>query len=521
MADTTLSTTGAPRSVGKYRIEKLIGSGGMGTVYLATDIFLRRSVALKVLSPLSESFQDALERFFREARAVARLEHPNIVRIYDADDNPASPFIAMELVKGIDADELIRRHPPLSTALSVAAQVFEGLGHAHDLGVVHRDVKPTNVLIAEDGTVKLIDFGLARLHDDERDLTRGKVFGSAAYMAPEQITDPRGIDFRADIYAAGALLCQLVTGQVPYQGATLAETLVQVVHGPLPPLRERAPGCPEEVMDVILACLAKARDDRPASAREVALRLRAVAARISEPHRFGGTWGAPAGPPPLPVARTSVPQPAPAADLPAPVNRSAPPAQDSAPDDELSAYDIGEEPDEGPLEAPVPPPERPLATRRSRLPIAAIAAAGAAAAILLAVLVFRSRAGEDAPSAAEPATIPPLVLGGASIPPAAPGGVSGQRTSDVSPRLVPVAPAPGTMRLSLGRGQTYEFRVTLDGAGAGAAAPGWRLDDEPVGTGDRYLYRAPLARGRQLVTVSWGDGSDRAPVTLLWYVDVE
>ncbi|KAA0254887.1 serine/threonine protein kinase [Acidobacteria bacterium ACD] len=536
MPDTRTEAAALPRTVGKYRILRLIGSGGMGTVYEATDVFLRRSVALKVLSPISESFQDALERFFREARAVARLQHPNIVRIYDADDDPAAPFIAMELVKGIDAGELIRRRPDLPTALSVAAQVFEGLAHAHDLGVVHRDVKPANVLIAEDGTAKLIDFGLARLHDDERDLTRGKVFGSACYMSPEQITDPRGVDHRTDVYAAGALLCQLVTGQAPYQGTTLAETLVQVVHGPLPDLRKRAPGCPGEVIDLILACLAKSRDDRPSSAREVAAALRSLASRLSGPLQPGEELGVPAGPPPGATSgvHAAPPPPVPAAAL---VSEPGPPRAGAHPEDavpyvppsvsrpfdlpeldrDLSSYEIGEEVYAEALPAPRPAPRR----RPRRAVVGALAAAVVVASVLLGALVLLHPGEGPRPSPAAGGELPPLALGGAAAPGSTSGPAGTGPAGEPGPRLVAVEPAPGTMRVRVGRGEAYEFRVALSSPPAGAPLPVWRLDDAPVAEGDRFVYRAPVTRGRQLVTVSWGDGSDRPPLTLLWYVDVD
>lgn len=536
-APPTASLEGA--RVGKYRVDRLIGSGGMGTVYLATDVFLRRAVALKVLSPLSESYQDALERFFREARAVARLEHPNIVRIYDADDDPDMPFIAMEYVKGIDARQLLQRAPGLATTLNVLAQVFEGLGHAHDLGVVHRDVKPANVLVGDDGVVKLIDFGLARLHDDDRDLTRGQVFGSACYMAPEQITDPRGIDYRTDIYAAGVLLYQLVTGRVPFQGATLAETLVQVVHGERPDLTHLVSGCPQEVSDVLRACLARDREGRPQSAKGVAERLRIAAFHLTEGRRAAPREAVPAVRAPEPpaldaapdvredVAPAVVPAPTPARPArwspPVHVAPTAPPPPPpvrepapllSEPPDDLSSYDFSEEIPEVVL--PAGRPARPAGgvDRKAAIVVAAVAVL---AVVAISGAVLLRGPGKPSGASAGPTGLAPLDLEAPSGTTAPPGGPAAAAPS--GPVLSAVRPAPGVRGVRVQAGEAFEFRVATSG-GAALSPPRWRLNDELVAEGTAYFFRAPAGAARHLVTVTYDEEKGAEPQVLVWYVDV-
>ncbi len=523
----------AGQRVGRFRIERLIGSGGMGTVYEATDVFLGRPVALKVLTPLTEAFDEARERFFREARAVARLEHPNIVRIYEAESSPESPYIAMELIRGGDLKQMLSGAPPPARdrLLEVAAQVFEGLGHAHAHGVIHRDVKPANVLLTPEGTVKLIDFGLARLHDDERDLTRGQVFGSASFMAPEQIMDPRTIDYRADIYSAGVLLHQLVTGRVPHQAATVAETLVKVVHSDIPDPRLIVPDLEPPLAELILRCLARDRDDRPTSAADVARELREIAR--GGPVTASATVSSLRLPAPttiLPVDRTSG-----TTGSPASADRDEPPEPRWRPDDEPwsgrpggTARDVteGDRTDSPPgldtfdftttaAETPDPPTFLPPpVSARSRRAVAAAAGVALGLIVASATAFFILRRPRPPASSFQ---LPPLPSpASVEAPDERPVAPPVRPDSSSSVRLVALSPDPSRgLRLDARLGQTVDFRVRVEGT---SRSPRWLLNDDPVAEGTSYAYR-PLRATRDLVSVIVTEGNSTA--TLSWYVTVK
>lgn len=513
----------AGQRVGRFRIERLIGSGGMGTVYEATDVFLGRPVALKVLTPLTEALDEARERFFREARAVARLEHPNIVRIYEAESSPESPYIAMELIRGGDLKQMLSgaAPPARDRLLEVAAQVFEGLGHAHSHGVIHRDVKPANVLLTPEGTVKLIDFGLARLHDDERDLTRGQVFGSASFMAPEQIMDPRTIDYRADIYSAGVLLHQLVTGRVPHQAATVAETLVKVVHSDIPDPRLIVPDLEPSLADLILRCLARNRDDRPTSAADVARELREIAR--GGPVTASATVSSLRLPAPttiLPVTRTSSP------------DRDEQPEPRWGPDEEPGSEGTARATAEGDRTDPPPgldtfdftttaaetldPPTflPPPVSARSRRAVAAAAGVALGLIVASATAFFLLRRPRPPASSFQLPPLPPPASvdepdGRPTAPPIRPDSGS-------TVRLVALSPDPSRgLRLDARLGQTVDFRVRPEGT---SRSPRWLLNDDPVAEGTSYAYR-PLRATRDLVSVSVTEGNSTA--TLSWYVTVK
>src|SRR5262245_24662469 len=201
----------------RYRIDTLLGRGGMGTVYRAHDLRLRRDVAIKVVEGQGLD-SDARRRLLHEARTAATLNHPHIVAVHDAGEAGEQPFVVMELVGGGS----LRGHPPLrfSQVLSIGRQLCEALEHAHEKGIVHRDLKPENVLLSEDGDapeVKLADLGLAFIRRDTRMTQSGMLLGTAAYMAPEQAMGTP-LDGRADLYALGALLYELVTGRPPFPG---------------------------------------------------------------------------------------------------------------------------------------------------------------------------------------------------------------------------------------------------------------------------------------------------------------
>ncbi len=257
----------------RYRLDAELGHGGMGVVYRAHDTLLNRTVAVKVLSDASiESGNHA--RLLREARAAAQLNHPNIVTVYDAGETDRAPFIIMELVEGRSLYE----QPPrtLPETLAIARQMCAALDHAHTHGIIHRDLKPENVVITSDGSVKLMDFGLARSATASRLTVEGAIIGSVFYLAPEQ-AQGQEVDSRADLYALGVMLYEMTTGALPFDGDPLTVLAGHIQSPPTPP-RTLRPDLPSALDGLILKLLAKHPADRFASAREVAAALEEAAA---------------------------------------------------------------------------------------------------------------------------------------------------------------------------------------------------------------------------------------------------
>ena len=259
------------KKIGSYEILGELGRGAMGVVYKAYQVSLNRIVALKVLS--EHLAQDAvfIQRFQREAKSAAQLNHPNVVTIHDIDCDGDTHFIAMEYVKGKTLSELVQEQGQLDVphALRIVQQVLKALGAAHELGIIHRDVKAQNVMIDNADCVKVADFGLAKTAEDIVDLTlTGAVLGTPAYMAPEQCKgDP--IDHRVDVYAVGVLLYQMLAGRVPFPGKTLAEVIQKTLNEPVPPIDQFNSEVPDAVFRIITRALAKHPADRYASAEEM------------------------------------------------------------------------------------------------------------------------------------------------------------------------------------------------------------------------------------------------------------
>ncbi len=255
------------RQVGPYRLLREIGGGGMGTVYEAEDTRLGRRVAVKVLPPEFSRDRKAKERFLREARAAAAVDHPNLCTIHDVGESDSRLYIVLSYYEGETLRERIRRGPlPLAEAREVAIQIARGLARAHEAGIVHRDIKPANVMLTRRGEAKILDFGIARLKGDEVSLTRtGASWGTPAYMSPEQI---RGepVDSRTDVWSLGVLLYEMVAGQRPFNGESMEAVVSAILtHEPEPLKRGRPP----DLARVVDRALAKDRAERYANAAEL------------------------------------------------------------------------------------------------------------------------------------------------------------------------------------------------------------------------------------------------------------
>ena len=274
-----------------YRIESLIARGGMGEVYLATQSFPERKVALKVLPPDLASDPAFRERFIRESNAAASLEHPNIVPVYAAGESDGELYIAMRYVDGEDLRTLIEREGALSPerAVSICAQIADALDDAHEHGLVHRDVKPGNILVSRGDRAYLTDFGLIRRSELETDLTKtGQFMGTVNYVAPEQIRGEQ-VDGRADVYSLACVLYECLTGEQPFRREFDVATLYAHLQDPVPRPSEQAAAVPAGVDEVISKGMAKRRDERYATAAEFArasqtkVNTRSPEVRPSEP----------------------------------------------------------------------------------------------------------------------------------------------------------------------------------------------------------------------------------------------
>ena len=268
--------------LGNYRIIDRLGTGGAGLVYLAKHEVLKKRFAIKVLPPVCAADPGVLERFRREARAAAALDHPNVVQVYDFREEDGMSYLVMEYIEGPSLQQLLHRRGRLdiATACEYARQAALGLQHAHEIGLVHRDVKPGNLVVDPTGTVKVLDLGLAR-YEDEQDkgdsLTQmynsNQVLGTSDYLSPEQALSLHDVDGRADIYSLGATLYALLTGKPPFPDGSIAKKLMLHQTATPTPVHELRPEVPSDLSDLIAKMLAKKPDDRFATAGVVALAL--------------------------------------------------------------------------------------------------------------------------------------------------------------------------------------------------------------------------------------------------------
>jgi serine/threonine-protein kinase len=274
--------------LGRYQVEKELGKGAMGVVYLGKDPKIGRVVAIKTMA-LSQEFdadelQDVKDRFFREAETAGRLNHPNIVTIFDAGEEHDLAYIAMEFLKGKDLAPYIKPENllPLPKVMSIIARVAEALSYAHTNSVVHRDIKPANIMYdLESDTVKVTDFGIARITDSSKTKT-GMVLGTPSYMSPEQLAGKK-IEGRSDLFSLGVTLYQLASGHLPFQGDSMAQLMFKIANEPHADILTFNPALPACLVDIVNRSLEKDPEKRFQTGEEMANAIKACAASGGEP----------------------------------------------------------------------------------------------------------------------------------------------------------------------------------------------------------------------------------------------
>jgi serine/threonine-protein kinase len=419
-----------PGKFGRYEILERVGRGGMGVLYRGKDPVLDREVAIKVMSGDFTADEAARSRFFREARAAARLQHRNIVTIYEfAEDEHGTPYIAMEFLRGQSLAARLPAEPPLTLVqkLDILVQLCTGLHYAHEQGIVHRDVKPANIWLMDDGTVKLLDFGIAKIAAST--MTGGaSVLGSAAYMAPEQVSG-REIDGRADVFAAGVVLYEMLARRKPFEADGPTAVMMKIVKEDPPPIRQLAPDLPAALVNAVTKALQKDPDKRFLNAGELGAELRLI--RLS-------------------LERTSETMSA-EADAQQTQFMASPPVGGAAesvhgPLDALGGAPLG-------AHAPVSRPHAGSGSFATWVAIAAIAVA----AVLAGVVLLQRRSGPEAASASE--TAGPGAGGTAEPAKSEPGAGGGTGSNTAPAAMVKLVTDP------LGAS------VTIDGQDTGIVTP--------------------------------------------------
>ena len=279
----SLEEVGPGQTFGSYEVLEELGRGGMGRVFRARHVTLEREVALKLLAGQFSEDEFYVQRFLKEARAAARLNHPGIVQIYDFGQVGAHWYLAMELVEGRSLAHFLKTWGRFSeqNAIVLARQTLAALGVAHAAGIVHRDIKPDNVILGKKGVVKLVDLGLAKRIDDPGASSTGFAAGTPYYISPEQIEGRADVDGRADLYSLGASLFQLVTGQVPFPGSSSAVIMSRHLNERAPDPRTFTPELSEGFCAAVLRLLARERDRRPKDAGEAEREFAALQAAQS------------------------------------------------------------------------------------------------------------------------------------------------------------------------------------------------------------------------------------------------
>jgi serine/threonine protein kinase len=270
----------APKQLGKYEVLEVVGRGGMGVVYKAVDPEIGRLVGIKMMTSAVINDPVLMKRFYREAQSAGKLRHPNIVTIYDLGIQEAMPYLVMEFLEGESLDVALRsgRTLLLEEKLSIVIQVCNALAYAHEQSIVHRDIKPGNVMLLKDGTIKLVDFGIARIGAEYVTRT-GQLMGSIQYMSPEQVHGAH-VDLRTDIFSTGVLLYQMLTNTLPFEGKDAGATLLKIVHDPPAPLSKFLQEYPAELDTILQRVLAKHPGERYQTATELAFDLSQVEERL-------------------------------------------------------------------------------------------------------------------------------------------------------------------------------------------------------------------------------------------------
>jgi serine/threonine-protein kinase len=269
-----------PTKIGRYEVIERVGRGGMGAVYLGRDTVLEREVAIKVMSADFAADETSRPRFYREARAAAKLQHRNIVTIFEFGEEDDTPFIVMEFLRGQDLAKRMRAEPPLTLEqkIDIIAELCTGLHFAHEQGVIHRDVKPANIWLVPDGSVKLLDFGIAKFSSST--MTRqGSVLGSISYMPPEQINGLE-VDGRADVFSAGVVLFELLTGKKPFAGESPTAVLARIMDDEPARGQDLPPDLPKPLVAAVLKALQKDREKRYRHAADFGADLRLVRSAV-------------------------------------------------------------------------------------------------------------------------------------------------------------------------------------------------------------------------------------------------
>ena len=299
--DANLDLTG--RRIGRYEIRSLLGRGGMGAVYRAYDANLDRHVAVKILPPHLVADSDRVRRFVQEAKSASALNHPHVVSIYEIGQEESMHYIAMELVEGATLrDRIGGSAMELKRALIVGHEIAEAIGAAHAAGVVHRDLKPENIIIASSGYVKVLDFGLAKLHRDSAEMVApdaathvqstepGKILGTVGYMSPEQ-AEGKQVDHRSDIFSLGCILYEMASGRSPFRGRSPVDTIHNIIHAEPAPLRTIVSDVPQELQRIIAKALAKSPEERYQSAKDLAVDLKRLLRELDSNTSLASDYG--------------------------------------------------------------------------------------------------------------------------------------------------------------------------------------------------------------------------------------